>query len=49
MLWDNRGQTLLEYIMIIGVVLIVLFAVVMLFNSIQNQYKKDAGKIDAIP
>ena len=49
MLWDNRGQTLLEYILIIGVVMIVLVAVIMLFNAIENQYKKNAGKIDAIP
>ena len=49
MLWNNRGQTLLEYIMIIGVVVICLVVVVLLFNAIQNQYKKNAGKIDAIP
>ena len=49
MLWNNRGQTLLEYIMIIGVVVICLVVVVLLFNAIQNQYKKNDGKIDAIP
>ena len=49
MLLDNRGQGLLEYVLIIGAILVASAVVIALVNAVKTQYSKDTGKINALP
>lgn len=49
MLLDNRGQGLLEYVLIIGAILVASGVVIAMVNAVSNQYGKDTGKINALP